>query len=191
MTEVNIMPLDNNAIHNELFVAGSLIDFQSFVGLVREYVSWCRDCYHDDLWFVEQAFGHQSLEAELETLDVKYSPPNGKTLLFREGGVVGGSCAYRVLPDGTCEMKRFFVSKAFRGRGIGRQLCKAIIALAKADGFGLMRLDTAKRFTEAQAIYTAFGFKECKPHLEYPSELMPFITFMELALTHDKHTGSK
>ena len=171
---------------SEIFVAKSSHDFQSFASLIREYVAWCRDCYQDELWFVEQAFGHQSLEAELKTLEVKYSPPNGKTLLYREGSDIAGSCAYHILEDGTCEMKRFFVSKAFRGCGFGWRLCEALIALAKADGFGLMRLDTANRFTDARVIYSTLGFQECKPHREYPAELMPFIGFMELNLNHVK-----
>jgi GNAT superfamily N-acetyltransferase len=148
-----------------MLVASSSSDFQDFAVLVRQYLEWCRQRYADDVWFVESAVGHQSLEAELASLEVKFSPPHGKVLLYKEASVVGGACAYRVLPDGTCEMKRFFVTDAFRGRGVGRQLCAAIIELARKDGFGLMRLDTAKRFTEAQAMYAAFGFQHCEPHV--------------------------
>ncbi len=167
---------------NDIFLASSSSDFQAFARLVREYVTWCRERYADDVWFVEAAFGHQSLETELATLAVKFSPPHGKVLLYQEAGVVGGACAYHVLPDGTCEMKRFFVSESFRGRGIGRRLCEGIIKLARADGFELMRLDTASRFAEAQAMYASFGFRPCQPHLEYPETLLPFIVFMELPL---------
>ena len=169
-------------VNNAVVVASSSSDFQDFAVLVRQYLEWCRQRYADDAWFVEAAVGHQSLEAELASLEVKFSPPHGKVLLYKEGGVVGGACAYRVLPDGTCEMKRFFVTDAFRGRGVGRQLCAALIELARAAGFALMRLDTAKRFTEAQAMYAAFGFQICEPHREYPPELLRYIVCMELPL---------
>ena len=172
-------------MQNAVFVARTKRDFQVFAGLVRQYLEWCRERYADDVWFVESAVGHQSLEAELASLEVKFSPPHGKVLLYKEAGLVGGACAYRVLPDGTCEMKRFFVTDASRGRGVGRQLCAAIIELARKDGFTLMRLDTARRFTKAQAMYAAFGFQPCEPHLEYPAELLPYIVFMELPLTPD------
>jgi GNAT superfamily N-acetyltransferase len=161
-------------------LASSPDDFQAFAVLVRQYLDWVGQRYADDPWFVEVAVRQLSLEAERASLT--YSPPHGKVLLYKEGDLVGGACAYRVLPDETCEMKRFFVTDAFRGRGVGRQLCAAIIELARADGFGLMRLDTAKRFTEAQAMYAAFGFQPCQPYLEYPVDVLPYIVFMERPL---------
>ena len=169
-------------VNNAIVVASSSSDFQAFATLVRKYLGWCRQRYADDVWFVESAAGHQSLEAELASLEVKFSPPHGKVLLYQVDGVIGGACAYRVLADGTCEMKRFFVTDAFRGRGVGRQLCAALIELARKDGFTLMRLDTAQRFTEAQAMYAAFGFQLCEPHVQYPAELMPYMVFMQLPL---------
>lgn len=157
-------------------------DYRAFAQLIREYVEWCRSRYQNHAWFVERVFGHQSLEAELEDLIAKYGPPHGKTLLARRADEVVGGCAYQILPHGSCEMKRLFVPERFQGYGIGRQLCQAILALAEADGFALMRLDTGNLLTEAIAMYKSFGFRECEPHHEYPADLRPFLVFMELPL---------
>jgi GNAT superfamily N-acetyltransferase len=82
-------------------------------------------------------------------------------------------------------MKRMYVGAQFHGHGTGRKLCEALIASAREDGFKLMRLDTGNLLKEAIAMYTSIGFRECPPHREYPSELMPYLVFMELPLTAD------
>lgn len=157
-------------------------DYRAFEGLIREYVEWLRIRYQDQVWFVEKVLGHQSLDAGLKTLAIKYGMPHGKTLLAAKDGQVVGCCAYQVLPDGTCEMKRLFVPDRFRGHGTGRQLCEAIISLAKQDGFTLMRLDSGNLLTEAIAMYQSFGFRFCPPYRDYPADLLQYLVFMELPL---------
>ncbi len=164
-------------------VASTAEDFQAFGEIVGAYVDWCRERYREDAWFVERVFGHQSLEDELAELSAAYAPPRGKTLLLIQDGEVCGGGAYRRLPDGTCEMKRLFVHDRFKGQGIGRRLCTALIDDARAEGYGLMRLDTGNLLTEAIRLYTSFGFVPAAPHHDYPDELMPYLVFMELPLS--------
>ena len=80
-------------------------------------------------------------------------------------------------------MKRLFVPVRFRGQGIGRRLCEALIASAKDDGFHLMRLDTGNLLTEAIAMYESVGFRHCAPYRDYPEKLVPYLIFMEMPLT--------
>src|SRR5215472_10853296 len=126
-----------------IFPATSASDYEAFGRLVTEYVQWCRSRYQDDEWFVDRVFGHQSLDSELKVLPATYGPPNGKTLLASRDGQVCGAGAYHRLADGTCEMKRLFVSEKFQGHGIGRRLCATLIASANEEGYKVMRLDTA------------------------------------------------
>ena len=158
-------------------------DYESFAQLVREYTDWCRIRYGEDKWFVDAAFNHQSLDAELAVLAISYGPPKGKTLLAKSDGEVCGGVAYRKLSDSICEMKRLFVLDRFKGKGIGRRLCEAIIGEARTDGFQIMRLDTGNLLTEAIKMYEAFGFRPCEAYNEYPEELLPYIVFMEKRLT--------
>jgi ribosomal protein S18 acetylase RimI-like enzyme len=162
--------------------ATSRADFEAFAGLLAEYVQWCRDRYRDDPWFVDRIFGHQSLDDELRSLSTTYAAPNGRTLMAVSDGVVCGTVAFRRLDDGSCEMKRLTVSDRFKGRGIGRRLCEAVISAARDEGFALMRLDTLSLMKEAQSMYESHGFRRCAPHHEYPAELMPYLVFMELPL---------
>jgi ribosomal protein S18 acetylase RimI-like enzyme len=170
----------------EIYLASTAKDYEAFARLVTEYVRWCRTRYQDDAWFVDRVFGHQSLDSELKILPATYGPPNGKTLLASIDGQVCGAGAYHRLGDGTCEMKRLFVSEKFQGHGIGRRLCAALIASATEEGYELMRLDSANRLKEAIGMYRSFGFEICKPYRSYPEELMPYLVFMELRLVSVK-----
>jgi GNAT superfamily N-acetyltransferase len=166
-----------------VYVASNAGDYEAFAELVSGYVAWCRSRYADLEWVMEQIFGHQSLDGELAVLPMTYGPPIGKTLLARSGGQIGGCGAFRKLSDGSCEMKRLFVPDQFRGRGLGRRLCEALISSARDDGYELMKLDTGNRLTEAISMYQSMGFMACAPYQQYPSHLMPYIVFMELPIT--------
>jgi GNAT superfamily N-acetyltransferase len=171
-------------VPNSIYAATSASDYAAFAGLIREYVEWSRARYQGDAWFIDRAFSHQSLESELQALSVAYGPLNGRILLARCDGQICAGGAYRRLDDEICEMKRLFVPERFRGRGTGRRLCEAIIASARDAGFRLMRLDTGNLLTEAIGLYKSVGFRVCAPYHQYPPELMPYLVFMEMPLTH-------
>lgn len=165
-----------------VYSAASASDFADFGALIREYVEWCRARFAQDAWLIDEALSHQALDHELETLHTRYGPPGGKAFLARRDGDVVGCGAYRRRSDEFCEMKRLFVPDRFRGLGVGRKLCDALIASARTERFKLMRLDTAAQMSEAVTLYEAIGFRRCKPYNEYPERLMPHMVFLELAL---------
>jgi ribosomal protein S18 acetylase RimI-like enzyme len=166
----------------DVSVASGEADYAAFGALVREYAGWCRARFAQEAWMIELAFSHQALDRELEDLKARYGPPDGRTFLARRGGEVVGCGSYRRRSDAFCEMKRLFVPDRFRGLGIGRKLCAALIQSARNDGFTVMRLDTAGQMSEAVALYEAIGFRRCTPYNEYPERLMPHMVFMEMTL---------
>lgn len=111
---------------------------------------------------------YQGFDKEVATLPGKYARPRGEVLIARMGQDPVGCVALRPLPPhagepepkgGFCEMKRFFVSPAARGHGIGKALAQAIIAAGQRAGYGIMRLDTSADMHPAQHVYEAVGFK--------------------------------
>jgi len=168
----------NELIHE----ASSEHDYSAFSQLIGEYVSWLRSRYVDNNWFITEVLDKQSLSSELENLSTMYGSANGRAFLAVSDNEVRGCGAYRRLADGTCEMKRLFVPVRFQGAGLGRRICSALIASARADGFRLMRLDTGNLMKEAITMYRSFGFEECSPYYEYPGQLLPYFVFMELPL---------
>ncbi len=157
-------------------------DYQAFGDLCRAYIDWSRERYAVVPWFVEEVFGHQSFDDEQAQLAIKYGPPKGRTLLAELDGEVVACGAWQRLEDNVCELKRIFVDEAARGHGLGRRLTEALMDDARAQGFKVVRLDTAKLLHEAIGLYHALGFEDRSPYLDYPERFLPHLTFMERAL---------
>ena len=117
-------------------------------------------------------------------LPTMYGPPNGRAFVASHGNEIRACGAFRRLEDGTCEMKRVFVPERFRGTGLGRGLCAALIASAREDDFRLMKLDTGVLMNEAIAMYRSLGFGECAAYIDYPARLKPYLVFLELRLAN-------
>ncbi len=119
----------------------------------------------------------QNFEEELRVLPGRYAPPSGRLLLARRGDAFVGCVALRQIGEGVCEMKRLFVRPAFRGKGVGRVLARAIIEQARRIGYKRMRLDTV--LEPAKGLYRSLGFREIPPYQRVPIE---GVVFMELEL---------
>ena len=104
-------------------------------------------------------------------------------LLAEEDGMAVGCAAVQRLPeDGCCELKRFYLRPAARGKGAGRLLLSAAINLMSASGFVLMKLDTLPdKMPAAVSLYKSFGFVECERYTDTPGAL-----FLQRTL----HSGS-
>jgi GNAT superfamily N-acetyltransferase len=74
-----------------------------------------------------------------------------------EGAVVG-TVAIRPKEGATSELKRLYVSRAARGRGVGRALYAHAEAFARAAGYERIWLDSSRRFAEARRLYEKNGF---------------------------------
>jgi len=137
--------------------------------LFREYADWLQI----DLCF-------QNFENEVANLPGEYVPPAGRLLLAYDNSELAGCIALRRLDEHSCEMKRLFVRKEFRGRGLGRQLITAIIQEAKQIGYEHMRLDTLPpKMNDAIGLYRSYGFREIEPYYHNP---VPGALFMEIDL---------
>ncbi len=121
----------------------------------------------------------QGFDAELATLPGKYAPPSGALLLAWVDGHAMGVVALRDLGEGIAEMKRLYVKPQARGLQLGRKLAEAIMAEARARGYGRMRIDTLQRMQTANALYDALGFYEIPPYTPNPE---PDVRYREVAL---------
>jgi GNAT superfamily N-acetyltransferase len=130
--------------------------------------------YEQDLPF---DLSFQDFARELEELPGRYARPTGCLILAVWGQEQAGCVALRQIGESISEMKRLFVRPAFRGKGIGRALARAIIEEARRIGYKRMRLDTV--FEPAKSLYRALGFREIPPYQHVPIE---GVTFMELEL---------
>lgn len=86
-------------------------------------------------------------------------PPGGTYLVgYRDGVPVCGGGLKR-LPDGTCEIKRMYVTPQARRSGVARALLSALEDAARGMGYRVARLDTGARQPHAIAFYQASGYR--------------------------------
>jgi putative acetyltransferase len=121
----------------------------------------------------------QGFDEEMAAFPGVYAGPRGALLLASVAGQPAGVVALRPLDEGTCEMKRLYVSPAYRGMGLGRRLAEAAIAQARARGYRAMRLDTVPSMTAAIALYRALGFRPIPAYTHNP---VPGALFFEREL---------
>ena len=88
--------------------------------------------------------------------------------IAREDGRAVACGALRRHPDGVAEVKRMYTLPAAQGRGVGGQILEMIEALARAEGFARLVLETGHLHHAAWRVYERGGFTRCGPVLDYP-----------------------
>ena len=83
-----------------------------------------------------------------------------------DGDPVGCGC-FKPFSDGTVEMKRVFVRKGLRGRGIARAVMSALEAWARELGYQSAVLETGILQPEAIRLYEAAGYKRIPNYPPY------------------------
>jgi putative acetyltransferase len=121
----------------------------------------------------------QNFESEVAGLPGKYAPPEGRLYLAFEDEEPAGCAALRKIDGEVCELKRLYVLRRYRGRGIGRQLALQALNDAREIGYGSMRLDTLPSMGRAQELYRTLGFEPIGPYTNNPVE---GAVFLELRL---------
>lgn len=140
--------------------------------LFREYASTIA---------VEACLG--DFERELATLPGLYAPPSGRLLLaFEESaGSTGEPVAcvgLRRFDRNVGEMKRLYVRSEMRGKGVGAQLVRSLIAEARSIGYERMVLDTLPTMEAAQKLYRTLGFREIPAYRKNPIPDSLFFEFL-------------
>lgn len=78
-------------------------------------------------------------------------------VIYSDGSPVG-CIAYRKKDDGVGEVKRLYIVKEYRGKGISKELLKTVECYAKEQGCYTLFLDTRITLEPAVSIYRSFGF---------------------------------
>lgn len=81
---------------------------------------------------------------------------------------------------GIGEVKRMYTRPSHRGHKIGALIVERIEALARAEGFARLVLETGDRHPAAWTVYERAGFTRCGPVLDYPDS--QWSVFYEKAL---------
>jgi len=144
-----------------------------------QQLGWARRLIEEYVASLPVDVSYEHVPEECARLPGEYAPPLGELLLAMEGGEPVGCVALRPLDRETCEMKRVYVRPAWRGRGVGRALAKAIVDAARRIGYRRMRLDTIPSLKPAIGLYRSMGFRVIAPYRAIPTSCA---FFMELKL---------
>jgi len=109
------------------------------------------------------------VDVDLADLQGFYLRRGGAFLVVEDAaGAVAGCGGLLPVNDGDVELRKMYLAKALRGRGLGRALLEVLIDEARAMGCRRVVLDTASVLTEAIALYRARGFQplERGPHVK-------------------------
>jgi GNAT superfamily N-acetyltransferase len=105
-----------------------------------------------------------------EFFDPAAPPPTNAPLQRRAAfllawvdAVAVGCGALRPLEANTAELKRMFVRRGARRRGVARALVTALLARARDLDYAAVRLETGNRQPEAIALYEGCGFARIAP----------------------------
>ncbi|RYP83588.1 N-acetyltransferase [Nocardioides guangzhouensis] len=126
-------------------------------------------------------FAHEhSPPGDVHALDVERLTAPGITFVgAREDGVLLGVGAVQRLDATHAELKSMHTAVEARGRGVARAILSHLVALATAQGYRQVSLETGSMaaFAPARALYAAAGFTECPPFGDYdPSRHSTFMT---------------
>ena len=79
-----------------------------------------------------------------------------------DGSIIGAYGLYPV-DEHTCELRKMYLQKAYRGKGLGKFLLEDALSIARQLRFERMILETASVLKEAIVLYKSYGFIEYDP----------------------------
>ncbi len=90
---------------------------------------------------------------------------NAVVLYVDEEAAAGG--AFKQYDNTTAELKRVFVRKEYRGRGLSKALLSEIEIMAMEDGYKRLILETGELLKASMALYSGFGFEIIESYGQY------------------------
>jgi putative acetyltransferase len=125
----------------------------------------------------------QTPPEDAHALDVEdLAGPAVRFFALRRGGALLAVGALKRLDPEHAEVKSMHTAQAARGQGAGRRMLEHLIAVARAEGYRRVSLETGSMaaFAPARSLYQSAGFEPCEPFGEY--RLSPNSTYMTLYL---------
>lgn len=106
----------------------------------------------------------ESTDADLKNIESSYFERGGAFYVLEDkpDSIIG---AYGLYPQGgaACELRKMYLHKSFRRKGLGKMLLENALAKAREMGFETVTLETASVLVEAIGLYKSYGFVEYEP----------------------------
>lgn len=127
--------------------------FQYTDGCNPDFIALCHQL--DD--FLNQLVGGEQNRAQ-------YLPYNTledihHVVLLWDGERSIGCAAFKEYDRERAEVKRVFLCREYRGKGLGRQLLETLEALARQKGYAYLILESGEPLTAAMKLYRSMGYE--------------------------------
>lgn len=112
------------------------------------------------------------------SLAAKFNSADGRMLIARWEGTPAGCLAFDPFDETAMELHRFYVDPAFRGRGIGGGLIRAVLAEIGKGNRRMVLIHTTPYLKHAISLYEAHGFAPCPRFRSTPGHVAHTDVFM-------------
>lgn len=119
--------------------------------------------YVSEVFTPERQAGEIS-DASNIVLLAEHQTASGAFDLIGYAHLVAGTAPAAVRGPAPVELKRLYVSRAWHGKGVARELMDAVIAAARAGGSRTLWLGVWERNARAVAFYEKYGFRRAGEH---------------------------
>ncbi len=100
------------------------------------------------------------VDADIDDLEANYFGCHGYFWVWKtEDGEIIASVAIARVDDTICELRKMYLSRQERGKGIGKMLLETAIEKAKELGYSTMILKTNSKLDTAIDVYRKYGFE--------------------------------
>ena len=98
-------------------------------------------------------------DADLADIEQAYFARGGAfyVLETEDGSIIGAYGLYR-MDEHTCELRKMYLRRDYRAKGLGKRLLEDALTQARERGFTKVVLETASVLKEAIALYQSYGF---------------------------------
>ncbi len=145
-----------------------ILDYTGYEKEIKELFCEYTDMLVENESGFKEYLSIQSFDEEIKNLSVKYGRPLGRLYILLCDNTPAGCVALKKLGEDSCELKRLYIRKKFRGNRFGKLLCEKIINDAKEIGYKYMYLDTLAFLKTAIGLYKELGFSEIPPYNDNP-----------------------
>ena len=128
------------------------------------YVTRVQDLLNDIIRKLGFDFSILSTDSDLQDIQANYFLESGRFWLLVENEKLIGTIALKPLQNNCYELKRFFISENYRGKGYGNKALEFIMQYARGKNIGCIKLDTNIKSLRAIHLYKKFGFQEIGPY---------------------------
>lgn len=109
---------------------------------------------------------------EMDDIQESYFDDEGTFLVMVDDNKIVGTGAIKKLDPETCELKRLWFLKEYRGKGLGYQMTQELLSFARQKGYRRVRLETdPEAQSQAVSFYKQLGFYEIPRYSLHDDEM--------------------